>query len=481
MAPGAPVIETGDARLTASWVAVAGADSYELYYSTGTNPATALRFDGDANETDTTAVIAGLTNGTAYYVWVRAKNTAGLSAFSPVGSGTPNPPPAVPGRPAITAGNARLTVSWTAVAGAISYEVYYSTGTNSAAALRFDGDADETDTEAIITGLSNGIAYNVWVKARNAFAASDFSPVASGMPNPQPTGEPPAPGMPAIAPDNAQLTVSWAAVAGATSYEVYYGTGTDSAAAGKFDGDANEADTTAVITGLTNGTAYNVWVKARNASGLSGFSPMASGTPNPPPLPAAPGAPAITAGNARLIISWAAVPEAASYEVYYGAGTDPAAADRFTGDANEADTTALITGLINGTTYNVWIKAKNSSGASDFSPMASGTPNPTTVAITITGWVNNDAEILSSSVESPITLSKTGAGSRPTILTVTVNPDYTVEQWQFNGEGHPQTGPVFTVNAAGLDYTSGVIHRLEVRALKDGIEYSADIRFAVVD
>jgi hypothetical protein len=62
----------------------------------------------------------------------------------------------VPGTLTVNAGNAQLTVTWTAVAVAASYEVYYGTANDSAAATRFTGDADETDTAAVITGLTNG-------------------------------------------------------------------------------------------------------------------------------------------------------------------------------------------------------------------------------------------------------------------------------------------------------------------------------------
>jgi hypothetical protein len=480
--PETPAVTVGDTWLTVSWAAVTGADSYEVYYGTGTDPDTADMFGGDADLTDTEAVITALTNGTTYYVWVKAKNASGSSSFSPAVSGIPNPPPAAeptaPGTPVVTPGNAQLTVSWPTVAGADSYELYYSPGINPAVALRFDGDTDTTDTEAVITGLANGIPYYVWVKAKNAAGLSSFSPMGSGMPNPSP---PAVPGTPAIMGGDTWLTVNWAAVTGADSYELYYGTGTDPAIADRFDGDADDTDTEAVITALINGTTYYVWVKAKNNFGSSGFSPMGSGTPNPPPLPAAPGTLAVTPDDARLTISWAAVSGATSYEVYYAAGTNPAAAGRFAGDADESDTTVVITGLANGTGYNLWVKAKNASGTSGFSPMGNGIPSPTTVDIAITGWTGHNAEILYASGESPVTLSKTGAGSRPTLLTVTVNPVYTVAEWQFNGEPRPETGAAFTVNAARLEYTSGVIHRLGVIALKDGIQYSTDIRFAVVD
>ena len=181
-----------------------------------------------------------------------------------------------------------------------------------------------------------------------------------------------------------------------------------------------------------------------------------------------------------MTASWAAVADADSYEVYYSTGTDPAAAIMFSGDADKTDTEAIITGLANGTAYNLWVKAKNASRESGFSPMGSGTPNPTTVNIAVTGWTSEDQAIFGAASGLAISLSKSGAG-KPAALTVTVNAAYTVTEGQLNGEPRPETGPTFTVNAAGLEYSSGVIHRLGVIALKDGVRYSADIRFAVVD
>lgn len=107
-----------------------------------------------------------------------------LAACNP-GDDFPSPgvtPPAAPGIPTVTAGNAQLTVTWTAVTGATSYEVYFNTTNNLSTATLFAGDPDNTDTTCIITGLTNGTPYYVWVKAKNSAGTSDASPVATGTP-----------------------------------------------------------------------------------------------------------------------------------------------------------------------------------------------------------------------------------------------------------------------------------------------------------
>ena len=89
-APGKPVVEPGKKRIKATWDAVRWAVSYELYCSNVNDSATAkLASVIDPASGEVSATIAGLDNGTQYYVWVRARNSRGLSGFSPAGTGTP--------------------------------------------------------------------------------------------------------------------------------------------------------------------------------------------------------------------------------------------------------------------------------------------------------------------------------------------------------------------------------------------------------
>jgi hypothetical protein len=79
----------GESVLVVTWDAVAGATSYEVYYSeTDTQPA----LPAQVLITNTFTGITGLTNGTTYYVWVKANNKLGVSDFSEVASGTPEAP-----------------------------------------------------------------------------------------------------------------------------------------------------------------------------------------------------------------------------------------------------------------------------------------------------------------------------------------------------------------------------------------------------
>jgi hypothetical protein len=168
---GAVTLVAGNGQLTASWTAVAGADQYEMYYSTITT------MPGSPAKTvsTTSATITGLTNGTTYYVWIKPKNANGTGT---VGTWVNAKPIGNMGVVTLIPGNLKLTASWTAVAGADQYEVYYDTTTT------IPGIPAQTvsTTSATITGLNNGTIYYVWVKPKNANDTGGVSTMVSGKP-----------------------------------------------------------------------------------------------------------------------------------------------------------------------------------------------------------------------------------------------------------------------------------------------------------
>ena len=127
--------------------------------------------------------------------------------------------------------------------------------------------ASRTESVHIYAGLTTNAA---WV-----FSAEDFQEA------------PPAPLSPPIVESGGirTLNVSWAPVAGAQGYEVYYGTAADGTGRVPFPGVIPaSASPAAVITGLQTDTPYYVWVRAKNERGTSGFSPSATGTPQRVPV-----------------------------------------------------------------------------------------------------------------------------------------------------------------------------------------------------
>jgi predicted phage tail protein len=193
-----------------------------------------------------------------------------------------------------------LNLSWPAAEGALSYEIWVSVSNNQANTEKHGGDV--SGTSATLNGLDNETTYYIWIKVKNNTGASGFSPQASGTPSAFSATPPTPQTAPTVIAGNGQLTLSWQAVEGASLYEVWAGTGSDSGAATKRGGDVSGLS--AVISGLSNGTAYYVWIKAKNAVGTSGFSPAASGTPSAYAVtPQAPAAPSISTGNGQITLS----------------------------------------------------------------------------------------------------------------------------------------------------------------------------------
>jgi chitodextrinase len=174
--------------------------------------------------------------------------------------------------------------------------------------------------------------------------------------NPPAVDNPPtAPGQPSVS-NVAQTSadVSWAASTddkGVAGYEVY------------LDGTkvADASGTSTSLTGLTPDTTYSVTVKAKDTAGqLSTASAAASfhtqpqvTVDNPPSKPGTPSVSNITPSSAD--VTWAASTDdnaVAGYEVYLGGSK---VADATTNSVS-------LSGLTQGTTYSVTVKAKDDAG-----------------------------------------------------------------------------------------------------------------------
>jgi hypothetical protein len=269
--------------------------------------------------------------------------------------------PQSPAAPVVITSNESITLQWTAVESTTAYEVWMSTVNDSSSASKYGADV-AASLFTTINGLKNGTTYYFWLKAKNNLGTSGFSSVASGTPTAS-TVKPPDPQTaPSIIAGNGQLTVSWQAVADTSVYEVWTGTTNNAQTATKRGGDISGLST--IITGLNNGTTYYVWIKAKNNIGVSGFSPFTNGKPL-----GTPGTPTVSSAYKGLLVTWTAVAGSDEYEVYYGIDTPTTLAETTTG------TTATISGLTAGTTYNVRLRAKNANGVSEYGLIANGVPN----------------------------------------------------------------------------------------------------------
>jgi hypothetical protein len=187
------------------------------------------------------------------------------------GGSPPPPPPVVPSVPAgvmATAGNAQVSLSWTASSGATSYHVKRAAVTGGP----YTTVASPTTTSDTDTGLTNGTAYFYVVSALNSAGESANSTEVSATPV---LPIPATPTSLTATAGNAQVSLSWTASSGATSYNVKRATVTG----GPYTTVASPTTTSDTDTGLTNGTTYYYVVSAVNSAGQSANSSQASATP----------------------------------------------------------------------------------------------------------------------------------------------------------------------------------------------------------
>lgn len=271
----------GDGQVTISWNAVSDATSYNIFWSTK------FGVDGedDARKIKNVAspyVQTGLAANTTYYYVVRSVNKRGQSAASAQVSATTSattPPATVPAAPTgvmASGGTKQVSISWSAVSGATSYNLYWSTtsGVTTANGTKISG----VTSPAIQTGLPDNTTYFYIVTAVNGAGESSGSvQVAATTLNPNPAASAPAAptGVTAVGGTN-QVTLSWTAVMGADSYNVYWSTtaGVTSATGTKISG----ATSPFVHTGLAAGSAYFYVVTAVNRVGESAASSQATAT-----------------------------------------------------------------------------------------------------------------------------------------------------------------------------------------------------------
>jgi subtilisin family serine protease len=166
---------------TFSWVASAGATSYELHLCG--NPAFTSSIVSRTGLTSPSASITGLTAGATYYWRVRGVNGAGAGPWSAVWSvtlqaaGAPGVSTLTSPANGATGVSTSPTLRWSTVTGATSYSLQVSKNANfSPLALNATG---ITATYAGISGATRGTRYYWRVRASNSKGAGAWSAASS--------------------------------------------------------------------------------------------------------------------------------------------------------------------------------------------------------------------------------------------------------------------------------------------------------------
>src|SRR6266852_6389682 len=311
----APTVPSAPQNLTASAGNASVLLSWAAPASNGGAPVTSynvLRSTSSGTESLLTSGVVGTSytdssalNGITYFYKVAAVNSVGPGPLSNEASATPATVPSAPQNLVASAGNGSVSLSWTAPASnggapVTSYNVLRSTTSGAETALS----SGVTGTTYTDSSALNGTTYFYKVAAVNSAGPGPASNEASATPATVPS----APQNLVASAGNGSVSLSWTAPASnggapVTSYNVLRSTtsGAETALSSGVTG------TTYTDSSALNGTTYFYKVTAVNSAGPGAASNEASATPTAAPtVPSAPQNLTASAGNASVLLSWAA-------------------------------------------------------------------------------------------------------------------------------------------------------------------------------
>ncbi len=414
------VPDTGAGTLEVSWTDAVGATAH--FYKYGTTSGA-----GTWKPTSNPRRIDNLTPGETYHVQVRGWNTAGDGPHAEVVGVASGDFPAPTGL-SVTAGDGQLEVMWTAISGAISYEIRHGatspTGTWTST----------TSTSYTIPNLTNGTTYYVQVRGKKSATNLGTHAEITGTPVAVPAAPTNLTAVPGTGAGH--LEVSWTGESG-VNYYYRYGT-TSPTGTGGWALTSNPR----VIGSLTPGATYYVQVQGRNSSGDGPHAEVAGvasgGFPAPTGL-------SVTAGDGQLALTWTPDAQATSHEIRHGTTSGAG-----TWTATTTNTSHTITGLDNGTTYYVQVRGKKSATNLGTHAEITGTP---AASGTVPGQVMNLA--LAAGNEQ---LSATW--DVPTGTVTGYDVEYSTDGTNWSDAGHTGTDASHTIGSL----TNGTAYDVRVRA-----------------
>ncbi|MBX9717977.1 MAG: fibronectin type III domain-containing protein, partial [Microbacteriaceae bacterium] len=437
---------TGNSSVDVNWTAPAnegGASvtDYVIEY-TEDSATPAWQTVDDGVSTDTSTRVTGLTNGTSYLFRVSAVNSFGTSTPSApseavFASGTPSAPAIT----AIVSRDAALTVAFSAADSPIPIEYYE---------YQLDGGAwtatSASSTPITISGLSNGRTYEVRLRGVNAIGAGDASEPVSGMA----ISTPGAPTIDQVSPMIGGANIDFSPGFGGggviTGYE-YRVDGGDWVTSGP--------SSPLTISGLGNGTSSIVQLRALNTAG--GGTPSAPVTIVTPSAPGAPTIDSIAATDGALLVDVTPGSDGGSLVTGYEYRLD-------LGEWVSAGSTAspvTITGLENGETVSVQLRAINAVGTGLASVSVEATPATTPSAPTIVG---DTVSGFDATLSAQFTAPASDGGSPITTYEYSTDGGATWRPREYGTTASPLV--ITTLSSDGTTpLTNGTTYYVEVRAV----------------
>lgn len=411
----------GNSRVALAWTAVSGATSYNILRSTSLGHT----FTTIGSATTTNFIDTGLTNGTTFNYVVTAMNSGVESTPSPRVTATPIDATLVDdadssgvlvngswtsstsgenyfGLDYLHDGNTGSTVPKSVtftptLPAAGSYNVYarWTSGSNRATNTPVTVTSNAGTTPLVLNQQINGGGWyllgtydfaagssgSVLISntAANGYVIADavaFIATSSAQPPAIPAG------VTSTAGQN-QVSLSWPAASGASSYDVKRSTAYD----GVYVVVGSDITATNLLdTGLANGVTYYYTVTAKNSVGRSADSTPVGVTPVGPP--SAPGNLSANVGDATVTLTWTASGGATSYSIK----RSTTSGGPYTTLASVSTPSYTDTAVSNQVTYYYVVSATNSYGEGPNSAEIVGTPqaqyivdNADPTGLTITG------------------------------------------------------------------------------------------------
>lgn len=436
--------------------------SQHLIEQQALNQGTANRMNsnGASSGTSTVFYAVGTTSGSGEEL---AAVLLANSAVPP----TPPAPPAAPTAPAdVTVAYAPpaaggIEVSWTASSSYVTptYTIVASPGDITKTLI--PGTIPETSIKfnEALDGIILGTTYTFVVTAENDIGTSP--PSAPSAPIKAITYADPPSGVSAIGGQNGQTTVSWIASiydgeSPITAYTAYSYSSSDPVV---HSTGVPGSDTSALITGLTNGFTYTFYVTSTNAFGEGAESiPSSAITPLGPPTK--PLNVSATAGLGNAVVTWEAPLNDGGVPIgsYTITSSPPDFSDILTMPFSPLS--VIANGLTNGTSYTFTVFATNTKGDSPLSDpsaavMPVGAPDPPTNVVATPG--NAEAFVTWDEPQSygGSALISYRAVSIPGNITITTSPSQRSATFSGLINGTSYEFVVFATNAIGESLPSG--------------------------
>jgi alpha-tubulin suppressor-like RCC1 family protein len=243
-----------DSTITLSWDRVTGANSYEIDVKRKAVTGHEIAVASITGVTDITKVIGELMPEAKYILSIRAINTSGVGTWSePITVVTLPVKPAIPTNVTAAVTNTAITITWNPVASAVGYDI------------ELDGVILENDniTSYINDDLSPYEIHNYRVRARNGGIEGDWSQLQSIRTLP---GKPKAPENIEVKSTQTSATITWAAVNGATGYDIEIFDGTTTQEVERI------AETSFIHRRIAANAEFTYRIRTRNIEDISEWS-----------------------------------------------------------------------------------------------------------------------------------------------------------------------------------------------------------------